>query len=75
MGITFEEKAFYDVLCQMRDKHEFGYTDEKSLELAKKVKELVYHSSIYANWVDNDNLKDQLNSDRLILLYEKGYPP
>ena len=75
LGITFEEKAFYDVLCEMRDKHEFEYADEKCLELAKKVKELVDNSAIYANWLDNDNLKAQLDSDLLILLYENGYPP
>lgn len=29
MGITFEEKAFYDILVKVRDDHDFPYADKK----------------------------------------------
>ena len=29
MGITFEEKAFYDILIKVRDTHKFDYADEE----------------------------------------------
>jgi len=29
MGISFEEKAFYDILVKVRDQQEFEYADDK----------------------------------------------
>ncbi len=75
LGITFEEKAFYDILVNLRDTHKFEYPDEKCKELAQKIKELIDDKAIYADWLNNDNLKDQLSSDLLVLLYNNGYPP
>lgn len=28
IGITYEEKAFYDILIKVRDEHGFEYADE-----------------------------------------------
>lgn len=75
LGITFEEKAFYDILVSLRDAHGFEYPDEKCRELARRIKELIDGKAIYADWLDNDNLKDQLSSDLVVLLYHNGYPP
>lgn len=75
MGITFEEKAFYDILIKVRDTHEFKYADEKCVELAKKIKELVDDKAKYADWATRDDIKNELNRDLTILLYENGYPP
>ncbi len=47
MGLTFEEKAFYDILIAMRDKYNFEYGEdgpdgnEKCKSLAKKIKEIM----------------------------------
>lgn len=38
LGITYEEKAFFDILVKVRDDHGFHYEDEKCLVLAKKSK-------------------------------------
>ena len=75
LGITFEEKAFYDILVSLRDAHGFAYPDEKCRELAQKIKELIDGKAVYADWLNNDNLKDQLSSDLVVLLYHNGYPP
>lgn len=75
MGITYEEKAFYDILIKVRDTHQFKYADEKCVELAKKIKELVDDKSRYADWSTRDDIKNELNSDLTVLLYENGYPP
>ena len=34
LGITFEEKAFFDVLVEVRDKHGFEYADDLCIELS-----------------------------------------
>ena len=75
LGITFEEKAFFDILTDLRDKHKFEYADERCITLAKKIKELIDGTSLYADWLNNDNLKSQLASDLTFLIYKEGYPP
>lgn len=75
LGISYEEKAFYDILIKVRDEHEFEYADEKCIELAKAIKELVDDKSQYADWSSREDIKSQLNMDLTILLYENGYPP
>lgn len=75
MGITFEEKAFFDILTKVRDTHEFPYEDEKCIVLAKKIKELVEDKSKFANWSTRDDIKNQLNMELTVLLYQNGYPP
>ncbi len=75
LGITFEEKAFYDILVKVRDDHRFPYEEEKCLILAKKIKELIDDKSQYADWFTRDDIKNQLNMDLTVLLYKNGYPP
>ena len=75
MGITYEEKAFYDILVKVRDDHQFPYAEEKCLVLAKKIKELVDDKAQYADWSTRDDIKNQLNMDLTVLLYQNGYPP
>lgn len=75
MGITFEEKAFFDILTKVRDTHQFPYEDEKCIVLAKKIKELVEDKSKFAEWSTRDDIKNQLNMDLTVLLYHNGYPP
>lgn len=75
MGITFEEKAFYDILVKVRDTHQFKYEDNKCIDLAKKIKELVDDKSRYADWATRDDIKNELNRDLTVLLYKNGYPP
>lgn len=75
LGITFEEKAFYDILIAVRDDNKFEYPEEKCIELAKKIKALIDNTSIYADWHNNTNLRAQLHMDIVDLLYMNGYPP
>jgi type I restriction enzyme R subunit len=75
MGITYEEKAFYDILVKVRDDNGFPYEDEKCLLLAKEIKILVDDKAQYADWSTRDDIKNQLNMDLTVLLYENGYPP
>lgn len=85
LGLTFEEKAFYDILMHMRDAHNFDYgTDrkvgsliinDKCKALAKKVKELIDTKSCFADWLSNTNVRAELNQGLWFLLDENGYPP
>lgn len=75
LGITYEEKAFYDILVKVRDDHDFPYADEKCLVLAKEIKILVDDKAQFADWSTRADIKNQLNMDLTVLLYKNGYPP
>ena len=75
MGITYEEKAFFDILVKVRDDHKFEYSDDKCVILAKKIKELIDDKSQFADWSNRDDIKNKLNMDLTVLLYKNGYPP
>lgn len=85
VGLTFEEKAFYDILIALRDQYNFEYgTDketggvvinEKCKALAKKVKEIIDTKSSFADWLNNQNVRNQLKLDIKICLVKNGYPP
>ena len=75
MGISFEEKAFYDILVRVRDDHGFPYEEEKCLVLAKGIKALVDDKSRFADWNTKEDIKSQLKMELVILLHNNGYPP
>lgn len=75
LGISFEEKAFYDILVDIRDKNNFEYADERCIELSKKIKQLIDDTAIHADWLNNNNLKKTLASNLMMLLYHNQYPP
>ena len=85
MGLTFEEKAFYDILLSLRNQYNFEYGEDKEIdgivvndkckELAQKVKEIIDMKSSFADWLNNQNVRNQLKLDIKICLVENGYPP
>ena len=77
LGISFEEKAFYDILVSCAKKFHFEnqYPDEKMKNLAKKVKELVDDKTRYTDWDVRIDVKAELEADLMVLLDENGYPP
>lgn len=85
MGLTFEEKAFYDILVSLRDTYNFEYGEDKEVDgivinekcksLAKKVKEIIDTKSSFADWLNNQNVRNQLKLDIKICLVKNGYPP
>ncbi len=85
IGLTFEEKAFYDILIALRDQYNFEYgadievegvvINEKCKSLAKKVKEIIDIKSSFADWLNNQNVRNQLKLEIKICLVNNKYPP
>ncbi|NLO70321.1 MAG: type I restriction endonuclease subunit R [Porphyromonadaceae bacterium] len=75
LGIDFEEKAFYDILLELCRKYDFTYPDDKMIELAKKVKELVDSQARYPDWNKREDIKSALKVGLILLLDEYNYPP
>ena len=75
MGLTFEEKAFYDVLVDTEEKYNFEYPEEKNIYLAKEIYKLVTEKGKYADWMNRNDIKAELQADIIMLLYNNGFPP
>lgn len=75
LGIDFEEKAFYDILKELCIKYDFTYPENKLIELAKAVKELVDGQAKFPDWNKRDDIKSALKVGLILLLDEFGYPP
>lgn len=75
LGIDFEEKAFYDILKELCVKYDFKYPDDKMIELAKAVKDLVDGQAKFPDWNKRDDIKSALKVGLILLLDEYGYPP
>jgi type I restriction enzyme, R subunit len=75
LGIDFEEKAFYDILKELCVKYDFKYPEDKMIELAKAVKELVDGQARFPDWNKRDDIKSALKVGLILLLDEFGYPP
>jgi type I restriction enzyme R subunit len=75
LGIGFEEKAFYDILKELCVKYDFTYPEDKLIELAKAVKELVDGQAKFPDWNKRDDIKSALKVGLILLLDEHGYPP
>ena len=85
VGLAFEEKAFYDILMALRDQYDFAYGTDKVVDgiaindrckaLAKKIKEIIDTKSTFADWLNNQIIRDQLKFDIKVCLVKNGYPP
>ena len=62
LGISFEEKAFYDILVSCAQKFHFEnqYPDDKMKDLAKKVKSLVDDKTKYTDWDQRIDVKAEM---------------
>ena len=85
VGLTFEEKAFYDILMALRDQYNFEYGTDRKIDgisvndkckvLAQKIKEIIDVKSSFADWLNNQIVRDQLKFDIKVCLIKNGYPP
>ncbi|AYN67470.1 type I restriction endonuclease subunit R [Euzebyella marina] len=75
LGIDFEEKAFYDILKELCVKYDFSYPEDKLIELARAVKDLVDGQAKFPDWNKREDIKSALKVGLILLLDEHGYPP
>lgn len=74
LGITFEEKAFCDILVKARNEHGFPYEERSALFSPRLSRN---PSMTRLNTLTGQRvitLKNQLNMDLTVLLYKSGYP-
>ncbi len=75
LGITYEEKAFYDILKAIAKQFGFEYPEDKLILLSEAIKNIVDDKSKYTDWAHRDDIKAELKMDLIVVLAEHGYPP
>ena len=85
LGLTFEEKAFYDILMHLRNEYNFEFGEDEKVGglvindkckvLAQKIKELIDVQSSFTDWLNNSNVRADLNQKIFFCLHNNGYPP
>ena len=78
-------RRFYDILMTLRDQYNFEYgidrvvdgvsINSKCKSLAIKIKEIIDTKSTFADWLNNQIVRDRLKFDIKICLIKNGYPP
>ena len=72
-------------MIHLRDKNNFEYGEDKEVDgivvndkcksLACKIREIIDAKSSFADWLNNQRVRDQLKQDIKICLVKNGYPP
>jgi type I restriction enzyme R subunit len=81
LNISFEEKAFFDILEALAKKYGFydqyikDYGEEHLLSLAKDIKAIVDDKAKYAAWSAREDIKAELKVNIILKLAEYKYPP
>jgi len=75
MGISGEEKAFYDILVAVAEKYKFDYPKEKNIELAKEIRAALRDKEKYSDWVNSPQIKALMQTDIIMILSAHDYPP
>ena len=81
LNISFEEKAFFDILEALAKKYGFydeyikDYGEEHLLNLAKDIKAIVDDKAKYAAWSAREDIKAELKVNIILKLAEYKYPP
>lgn len=81
MGVTFEEKAFYDILESVAKRYNFydkyigAHGEDYLINLAKEIKKIVDDKSKYTDWSKKEDIKAELKVDIILKLAEFDYPP
>ena len=81
LNISFEEKAFFDILEALAKKYGFydkyieEYGTDHLLSLAKDIKAIVDDKAKYAAWSAREDIKAELKVNIILKLAEYKYPP
>ena len=75
LGISYEEKAFYDILKAIAKQFGFEYPEDKMLKLAAEMKRIVEEEVQYVDWSTRSDTQSTLKMRLMIVLKEYGYPP
>jgi type I restriction enzyme R subunit len=75
MGMSAEEKAFYDILDNIVETYQFEFDKDVMKEMAKRMKEATDKACSVLDWISRADVRAQLQFDIVEVMYEFGFPP
>lgn len=75
LGITAEEKAFYDILDNIVSTYQFEFDKETMKEMARRMKDVTDKACSVLDWINRSDTRAQLQFDIVEIMYEFGFPP
>ena len=75
LGVSYEEKTYYDILHNSIQKNEFEYEESKLVDIAKTIKIIIDDISKNSDWSNREDLKAKINVQLTIILDEHNFPP
>lgn len=75
MGISYEEKAFYDILVAVAEKFKFEFPDSENLALAKEIMAEIKNNTKYSDWSNRPDIRAEMQVAIILCLAKHGYPP
>ena len=70
-----DEKPYFDILISVRDKHGFEFSEERCEEIAVKIGDIVKEKSKIPDYINNSNVRADMNVDIMNLLMDYNFPP
>lgn len=75
LGLTFEEKSFYDILDKMTNDYHFEFDHDKLIAMSKELKVLTDKTCSVIDWISRSDIKDELRFNIVMTLKKYGFPP
>lgn len=69
------KRRFFDILKAVSKKYEFGCSNDKIIELSKRIIAIADDKAIYTDWSTCEDIKANLQVDLILLMDEFDYPP
>lgn len=75
LGISVEEKAFYDILENIVNTYNFEFDREDMKAMSKRMKEATDRACSVLDWINRADTKAKLQFDIVEIMYDFGFPP
>ena len=75
MGLSLDEKAFYDILDYIIKEYDFQYDYGKLPQIAKDLKKCADDACTTLDWMSREDVQASLKVDIVMLLADNGFPP
>lgn len=75
LGLTKQEKAFYDILVHIIDLYDFEFDSAKLLDMARDLKTCTDEVCSVLDWSSKQDVKDELRMRIAMVMQKHGFPP
>lgn len=75
LGLSIQEKAFYDILQHIMQYYEFEFDNDKMMNMARDLKLCTDSVCSALDWSSKDDVKCELKMQIAMIMQKNGFPP